>query len=637
MVHMMLIETKHNRTSKLNEINPNVKIVGEYAENPEKVACQCKRCEHQWDATLANLIRGKGCPKCGRKSGTSFMEQFVCVALEAVLGKDKVSSRNRSMIGMELDILVPPGFAVEMGGWRWHKDKVYGRDAEKRRRCREKGIHLVTIYDNVPEDAVVPVECRRYSFDLASEEDHVALKSLTVEILSVVCDDWEEKLPEWIYIERMAAIRASCRSHERFVAEMKEKSPTIIIESQYTRGYTKVACRCAVCGYVWKAIPDSLLKGYGCPDCGRKKTLDVTRKTHEQFVSELMESNPAIKVKGRYVNAVTKIECLCEVCGCEWKVVPDSLLQGTGCPDCGKKKNHDSLRKTHEQFVAELAGANPSVKVLGEYVGAKIKTECLCITCGHRWMVAPDHLLQGTGCPKCGIIKRASSRRKTHEQFVAELERVHPEIEALGKYETGKAAIPCRCKTCGHVWDTRPDNLLQGKGCPKCSRRCSSLKIAETKRMQAKSRRKTYEQFVFELAKINPAIEVIESMDAEAKVGPALKIQCLCKTCERVWTVKVGTLLRGSSCPRCVRRKAGKSRRKTHEQFVADLASVNPKIEALGKYEGKKTKIPCRCKTCGHVWDTTPSSLLQGNGCPACKTRNFVKRMAEKRKSTAKS
>lgn len=702
MMHMGAKKTHQEFVSELKEINLAIEVLGEYSGSSEKVECRCRTCGHLWNPRPTNILRGKRCPRCA-KSGTSFMEQFVYHAFVEVLGKDKVISRDRKAIGMELDVYVPEGFAVELGSWNWHKDKVYGADAEKRMRCKEQGIRLVTIYDSVPWSAVVPDECKTYPFDLASEEGHVTLTSLTLELISLMLGGCSFVEPDWQTVEKNAAKRSGVRSHEQFVATLQGISPTIRIESRYYNGRTKVACRCDVCERRWEATPDSLLRGHGCPSCGTKRMADAQRKPHavyvdevertnpsvavigeyigdstkvacqckkcghkwepwpsslrkghgcpkcglmssirtrrktqQQFISDLADINPSIEVLGRYVNATTKIECRCKECSYEWNVVPDSLLQGTGCPRCGKKKNHDSLRKTHEQFILELKRVNSTVEVLGKYTSAKAKVNCWCTACEKEWMTAPDRLLRGMGCPTCGRKKAASSRRKTHEQFVADLKRVHPTIEAVGKYEGKAIEIPFRCEVCGHAWVTSPDNLLHRKGCPKCSRRNASVKIAETKREQAESRRKTYEQFVIELAKINPDVVVVEAMDPGAKVNAAAKIRCLCKTCEHVWTVKAGTLLRGSICPRCVRRKAGKSRRKTHEQFVIDLERANPKIEALGKYEGKKTKIPCRCKTCGHAWDTTPDSLLQGNGCPACKTRNFAKRMADKRKAATK-
>lgn len=45
---------------------------------------------------------------------------------------------------------------------------------------------------------------------------------------------------------------------------------------------------------------------------------------------------------------------------------------------------------------------------------------------------------------------------------------------------------------------------------------------------------------------------------------------------------------------------------------------VNNKIELLTPYINAKTKILCKCKIDGYEWNTLPSVLLRGGGCPKC-------------------
>lgn len=545
-------KTHQEFVSELKEINPAIEVVGEYGGASEKVECRCKTCGHLWKPRPTNILRGRRCPRCS-KSGTSFMEQFVYQAFVEVLGRDKVFSRDKKAIGMELDIYVPENFAVELGSWNWHKDKVYGPDAEKRAKCKEQGIRLITVYDSVPGDAVVPDECKTYPFDLASEEGHVALKDLAFELISLVLDGSSFDELDWRKVSQNAAQGSGVRSHEQFVSALREVSPTIRIESRYHNGRTKVSCLCGVCERRWEAVPQSLLKGHGCPSCGTKRMADAQRKPHTVFVDEVERINPNIVVIGGYVGDSTKVACQCKKCGHSWEPWPSSLRKGHGCPKCGLASSIRARRKTHRQFISELAGLNPLIEVLGNYVNSNTKVKCLCKVCGCKWAVMPDSLLQGTGCPDCGKKKNHDSLRKTHEQFVSELAKINPSVEVLDKYLNAKAKIRCLCKSCDHRWMSVPDRLLHGMGCPECGKK-----------------------------------------------------------------------------------KRANSRRKTHEQFLADLERVNPTIDALSKYEGRKIKIPCRCKTCDHVWNVTPNSLLQGAGCPACKTRILVNRMTEKHKAATK-
>lgn len=60
------------------------------------------------------------------------------------------------------------------------------------------------------------------------------------------------------------------------------------------------------------------------------------------------------------------------------------------------------------------------------------------------------------------------------------------------------------------------------------------------------------------------------------------------------------------------------SKRKTHEDYVAEVTMKNPNIEVVGKYVGANEKIEHRCLICNYEWYTTPTNILSGTGCSLC-------------------
>ena len=38
----------------------------------------------------------------------------------------------------------------------------------------------------------------------------------------------------------------------------------------------------------------------------------------------------------------------------------------------------------------------------------------------------------------------------------------------------------------------------------------------------------------------------------------------------------------------------------------------------MDKYKNSSTKLHCKCKKCNNEWETLPTSLLKGHGCPKC-------------------
>ena len=68
-------------------------------------------------------------------------------------------------------------------------------------------------------------------------------------------------------------------------------------------------------------------------------------------------------------------------------------------------------------------------------------------------------------------------------------------------------------------------------------------------------------------------------------------------------------------------------KKKTHAEYVAELAKINPDIEVVGIYMGANVKIPHRCKKHNVVWDIAPThALTKGYGCAECKSEKLSKK-----------
>ena len=197
-------------------------------------------------------------------------------------------------------------------------------------------------------------------------------------------------------------------------------------------------------------------------------------------------------------------------------------------------------------------------------------------------------------------------RKKTHEEFIEEMEIKNPNIEILGKYINNSTKIEYRCKICNHKDKKRTGHLLRGSGCPKCAIK-----------KQIKRQTKTHECFIEELKEINPNIEILGKYK-----GAKIHIEYRCKICNHKDEMRPDHLLRGQGCPIC----AG-TIKKTHECFIEELKEINPNIEILGKYINNKIHIEYRCKICNHKDEMRPDHLLRGSGCPICNQSKGEKRI----------
>lgn len=253
------------------------------------------------------------------------------------------------------------------------------------------------------------------------------------------------------------------KTQEQYIEELKIKNPTIEVVGEYSGANTKITHHCLIHDIYWDIKPDNVLRGQGCELCRREKISNWHYKTHDQYVAELAKNNPNIVAMEQYAGAKTPILHKCLVHNVEWKTSPENVISGNGCFKCKGNKIRNKLLKTHEQYINELNVINPNISVIGNYVGANTPTLHKCIIDGYEWYASPANILSGYGCPKCS--KRF---RRTHDDYAEDVAMINPDIEVVGKYIDIKTPILHRCKVDGYEWNTTPDNILHGSGCPQC-------------------------------------------------------------------------------------------------------------------------------------------------------------------------
>ena len=271
-----ILKSQSKFESELKLINDKITVLGQYLGNSKTIKCKCNICGTEWNAYPLNLLKGEGCPKCSHTS-TSFPEQLILESLKYVLGETNVESRNKNIIGEELDIFVPDyNLAIEYGSWFWHKSRYY-KDIEKCSLCRKKEINLIIIMDGCNEK--INYDCITFleSKNLGAEYNHTTLKKLIIKIINKYIKRVSFNEKEWMMLEKKAYEQSKKITTEQFANRLKEINDNIIVLSDYTRAKDKVKCLCKICNNEWEATPDKLLIGRGCPKCGHKKAW-VTRK-----------------------------------------------------------------------------------------------------------------------------------------------------------------------------------------------------------------------------------------------------------------------------------------------------------------------------------------------------------------------
>lgn len=195
------------------------------------------------------------------------------------------------------------------------------------------------------------------------------------------------------------------------------------------------------------------------------------RKTKEQFISELSDSN--IEVLGDYVSTHAKILVRYKDCQHEELKRPSKLLAGQRCGKCAGKHISQTKTKSVQQFKDSLAEKGLlHLELIGEYHGVKKKISVKNNLCGHVYEVSANNVLQGSGCPVCHGFKDTG-------KFIEIVNRKYPgEYEVLGEYVNNRIPILVKHK-CGFAWEVIPKDLLREIRCPKCISSKGELYIAD--------------------------------------------------------------------------------------------------------------------------------------------------------------
>lgn len=393
------------------------------------------------------------------------------------------------------------------------------------------------------------------------------------------------------------------------------------------------------------------------------------RKTHSQFLDELKIINPQIIPEEEYQGSSIPIMCFCSACKHRWKVRPNALLRGYGCPKCA-----GNLRKSNESFLTELLAVNPDIEPLEKYNGNKNAILCKCKNCGHEWKVLPNNLLsKGHKCPKCSHIKRGEMRRKSNEDFVSELLMKNPNILPLESYTTSQKKIQCKCLVCGNIWLATPNNLLdKGSRCPSCSHAATSTieqiligsfstALGEDSVLSRDKKTIGKELDVY-IPEKKLAVEFGAWFWHRKKLSGDNEKQKLCKEkgihlitiledCPeaisaslfgdyRIYQAELSNesdyhTIREILKEICIENDIPysqiecnwdsiieiahlKSQRLNHNDFELKLHRVNSKVSLMERYTKSNVKLLCKCNVCGHKWKALPTTLLQGIGCPSC-------------------
>ena len=234
-----------------------------------------------------------------------------------------------------------------------------------------------------------------------------------------------------------------------------------------------------------------------------------------------------------------------------------------------------------------------------DYKNARTKVCIICSDHGEFYQRANKHL-QGSGCPKCAILKARGLRTKNVESFFKEAERVHGCKYDYSKvnYRNTKEKVCIICPIHGEFYQL-PYSHLRGSGCPKCG----NIKISLANQIsieESLGRSREVHGDKYDYSEVN-----------YKKLSD--KVCIICPTHGK-FLQSMQNHIKGQGCPKCSGNISI-----TKEEFIEKAKKVHGDKYDYSKvdYKNCKEKVCIVCSTHGEFFQN-PYIHLQGCGCPKC-------------------
>jgi hypothetical protein len=117
-----------------------------------------------------------------------------------------------------------------------------------------------------------------------------------------------------------------------------------------------------------------------------------------------------------------------------------------------------------------LRDKGKNIILIGSYTKQKNKSLFRCEECYYEWEATPDNVIRRSGCPICANVSNAEYFTSSKEEFGEYLLSNNRKLILVGEYTKSWNKSLFQCDVCDHQWMAKPNNIKNGKGCPKCAK-----------------------------------------------------------------------------------------------------------------------------------------------------------------------
>ena len=203
-------------------------------------------------------------------------------------------------------------------------------------------------------------------------------------------------------------------------------------------------------------------------------------------------------------------------------------------------------------------------------------------------------------------------KKLTTEEFIEKAKQVHKDAYNYNKvkYVNAKTKVCIICPIHGEFWQT-PDKHLAGHKCPFCNIK----------------QKLTIEEFI---KKANIVHNDFYNYSKVKYLNKDTKVCIICPIHGEFWQTPHNHITGKNGCPICRYIKSGKNQMISINEFIKKAKQIhkNKFIYDYAVYKGYEKPLKIICPILGEFWQT-PSSHLQGHGCPKCNQSHLEKEVMQ--------
>jgi len=526
----------------------------------KKVWWRCsKDPSHEWKATVAHRVNGRGCPRCPRKPKEVTYKDSL-KALYPQLSTEWHTEKNGDLTPDK----ITPGSGKKVW-WRCSKNSSHEWKAVVNGRTRGKGCPRCP---RKPRKIALKDSLKAFSPSLSAEWHPTKNGDLTPDQIKPY-------------------------SHKR------------------------VWWRCSLDpSHEYEAMVSSRASGMVCPYCNSLKINypDIASEWHPTKNGKL---NPDEVTPGS--NRRVWWRCLKDPAH-EWITTVNNRTAGTGCPYCSGKAVSDtnSLKAKHPDIALEWhPSKNGDLTPDNVTSGSRKKVWWLCSSDSlHVWTATITDRVRGRGCPYCAgkAVSDTNSLKALYPDIAAEWHptkngELTPDMVTPG---VGKKVWWKCSEDPSHEWEAAIYSRTSGHGCPHCPRKPREVTFKKSLRFLHPV-----------LAKEWHPTKNGELTPDKVTPGSTKKVWWLClKESSHEWKAIVGNRAKGRGCPYCSGRAVSdtNSLKALYPDIAAEWhPTKNGELTPDMVTPGVAKKVWWRCSNNpSHEWKAIVLSRTSGTGCPAC-------------------